>query len=91
MWARPDSISQTDWALYCGALIIEYYEEFFQIPYPLPKQGRCVVVYVVSLSSVNCDMVVVVEFVVDIGEVDKTVGGWILMKLNLKIYEISGV
>lgn len=38
VWARPDSIKQTDWALYCGALIIEYYEDFFRIPYPLPKQ-----------------------------------------------------
>ena len=38
-WARPESINQTRVALKAGTTIIDYYEDYFGIDFPLPKQG----------------------------------------------------
>ncbi|XP_050293862.1 aminopeptidase Ey-like [Anthonomus grandis grandis] len=37
VWARPSALSQARFALEVAPLILKHYEEFFQIPYPLPK------------------------------------------------------
>ncbi|KAF2365596.1 Peptidase M1 membrane alanine aminopeptidase N-terminal [Trinorchestia longiramus] len=38
IWARHDAISQTWYANKIGPEILTYYEEYFSVPYPLPKQ-----------------------------------------------------
>ena len=38
MWARPSAIEQAEYARKIGPQILEYFEEFFKTPYPLPKQ-----------------------------------------------------
>eukprot|EP00118_Oscarella_pearsei_P010785 m.68309 g.68309 ORF g.68309 m.68309 type:complete len:981 (+) comp35504_c0_seq10:3-2945(+) len=38
VWARPELIQQTKWALHCGSTILSFYETFFNVSYPLPKQ-----------------------------------------------------
>lgn len=39
-WARPQSVNQTSVALKAGIQIIDYYEDYFGIEFPLPKQGK---------------------------------------------------
>lgn len=41
VWAPPDSIEDAKFALEEGTKILAHYEEFFDIKYPLPKQGMC--------------------------------------------------
>lgn len=38
VWARKDAIDQVDYATAIGPKILEYYESYFDIKYPLPKQ-----------------------------------------------------
>ncbi|XP_050507042.1 aminopeptidase N-like [Diabrotica virgifera virgifera] len=38
IWARKDAINQVDFATEVGPKCLEYYEKFFDIEYPLPKQ-----------------------------------------------------
>ncbi|KAK7497860.1 hypothetical protein BaRGS_00010994 [Batillaria attramentaria] len=38
VWARPESISQAQYALDVGVEVLTYFENYYQIPYPLPKQ-----------------------------------------------------
>lgn len=40
MYAVPDKINQADYALEAAVTLLEFYEDYFSIPYPLPKQGR---------------------------------------------------
>lgn len=40
MYAVPDKINQADYALDAAVTLLEFYEDYFSIPYPLPKQGR---------------------------------------------------
>ncbi|XP_064646003.1 aminopeptidase N-like isoform X2 [Lineus longissimus] len=37
VWARPAAIDQVDYALSIGGRILEYFEDYFNIPFPLPK------------------------------------------------------
>ena len=39
VYAPRNMISQANYALRVSILITEYYENFFKVPYPLPKQG----------------------------------------------------
>lgn len=39
MYAVPDKINQADYALDAAVTLLEFYEDYFSIPYPLPKQG----------------------------------------------------
>ena len=40
VWAPPDKINAVDFALDSAVKTLDYYEEFFDIDYPLPKQGK---------------------------------------------------
>ena len=39
VWAPPDQVNQGRFALYVAVKVLQYYEEIFQVDYPLPKQG----------------------------------------------------
>ena len=38
IWARRNAIEQTEYARGIAAKILRYFEVFFDVPYPLPKQ-----------------------------------------------------
>ncbi|XP_077861128.1 endoplasmic reticulum aminopeptidase 1 isoform X2 [Macaca mulatta] len=38
VYAVPDKINQTDYALDAAVTLLDFYEDYFNIPYPLPKQ-----------------------------------------------------
>ena len=40
VWSRKDAIESTRLAVSVAENVLNYYEEFFNIPYPLPKMGR---------------------------------------------------
>ncbi|XP_052694307.1 aminopeptidase Ey-like isoform X2 [Crassostrea angulata] len=42
-WARPEAVSQTEYALSVGTRILSYFEDYFGIPFPLPKQDMIAV------------------------------------------------
>ncbi len=42
IWARRNAIDQTEYATIIGPKIMAYFEEFFSVPYPLPKQVRII-------------------------------------------------
>lgn len=37
VWTRPDALRSAEYSLEIGPKILKCYEEFFGIPYPLPK------------------------------------------------------
>lgn len=37
VWAREEALPQANYSLSVGPKILQYYEQFFQIPFPLPK------------------------------------------------------
>ena len=38
--AAKDKIGQAEFALRSATKLMDFYEDFFAIPYPLPKEGR---------------------------------------------------
>ncbi|CAL4066693.1 unnamed protein product [Meganyctiphanes norvegica] len=40
VWAREEALDQVDYAVEKGPLILKYFEDFFNISYPLPKQDQ---------------------------------------------------
>lgn len=38
IWSRKDALGQTDFASKVGPEVLEYFEEYFDVKYPLPKQ-----------------------------------------------------
>ena len=38
VWARPEAISQTAYAREIGPKITKFFENYFDLPFPLPKQ-----------------------------------------------------
>ena len=40
VYAPPDKVEQTQYALDIGINITNYYEDYFQLDYPLPKLGK---------------------------------------------------
>ncbi|XP_064106708.1 aminopeptidase N-like [Macrobrachium nipponense] len=43
VWARHEAINQSDYALRKGPEVLSYYEKYFGVPYPLPKQDMIAV------------------------------------------------
>lgn len=39
VYAVPDKINQAGYALDAAVTLLEFYEDYFSIPYPLSKQG----------------------------------------------------
>lgn len=39
IYAVPEKIDQTAFALDAAVKLLDFYEDYFDIPYPLPKQG----------------------------------------------------
>lgn len=41
VYAVPEKIDQTALALDAAVKLLDFYDDYFDIPYPLPKQGQC--------------------------------------------------
>jgi len=39
VYAAPDQIDQVDFALKAAVIVLDYYNQLYSIPYPLPKLG----------------------------------------------------
>ena len=48
-WARPEAVNQTEYSLDVGVHVLTYFEEYFNISFPLPKQGN-------NLNNHSCDL-----------------------------------
>lgn len=42
IWARKNALDQTDYARGIGARILQYFEHYFDVDFPLPKQVRII-------------------------------------------------
>ncbi|GFW97475.1 hypothetical protein TNCV_4991511 [Trichonephila clavipes] len=42
VYTTPDQVNLTTYALNFGSRVLEYFEKYFGIDYPLPKQGKFV-------------------------------------------------
>lgn len=42
IYTPPSFISQASFALHTAIHVMDYFEDFFGLPYPLPKQGQLV-------------------------------------------------
>ena len=51
--ASRDKIGQAKFALDSAAKIMDFYDSFFGVKYPLPKQGMCVSYIVCFFSSIK--------------------------------------
>lgn len=40
VWAPPEQIEQANFAIEAAPKVLEYYEKFFKVNFPLPKQGE---------------------------------------------------
>lgn len=40
VWARPSFIDKIDYALAAGPKVLDFYSKYFQVPFPLKKQGE---------------------------------------------------
>lgn len=40
VYAVPEKIDQTAYALDAAVKLLDFYDDYFDIPYPLPKQGQ---------------------------------------------------
>ena len=38
IWARRNALDQVEYANSIGSKVLEYFEDYFQVKYPLPKQ-----------------------------------------------------
>lgn len=41
VYAVPEKIDQAEFALDAAVRLLDFYDDYFDIPYPLPKQGKC--------------------------------------------------
>lgn len=40
VWAPKDQLDQAEFAIEVAPKVLEYYEDFFKVDFPLPKQGK---------------------------------------------------
>lgn len=40
VYAVPEKIKQAEFALDAAVKLLDFYDDYFDIPYPLPKQGE---------------------------------------------------
>ena len=52
-YAPPDQIDQVDYAKDIGVRMLDYMEDYFSIPYPLPKAGKYKSTFGVSIASLQ--------------------------------------
>lgn len=52
-YAPPDQIDQVDYAKDIGVRMLDYMEDYFSIPYPLPKAGKYKSPVRVSIASLQ--------------------------------------
>ena len=38
IWSEPSSLDQTEYARDIGPKILKFFEDYFRVPFPLPKQ-----------------------------------------------------
>ena len=38
IWSQSDKYDQTEYASVAGPAVLQYYEQYFNVPFPLPKQ-----------------------------------------------------
>lgn len=46
VYTPPPFVSQANFALETAIHIMDYFEDFFGVPYPLPKQGKFLIILV---------------------------------------------
>ncbi|MEJ1275496.1 hypothetical protein NN561_006393 [Cricetulus griseus] len=56
VYAVPDKINQADYALDAAVTLLEFYEDYFSIPYPLPKQDVLILPEAVEWIKFNVGM-----------------------------------
>lgn len=49
----PEKIDQTAFALDAAVKLLDFYEDYFDIPYPLPKQGLLKTTLSISMGIVR--------------------------------------
>uniref|UniRef100_A0A3Q2YBD9 Aminopeptidase n=1 Tax=Hippocampus comes TaxID=109280 RepID=A0A3Q2YBD9_HIPCM len=65
VYAVAEKINQTDFALDAAVKLLDFYDDYFNIPYPLPKQGEHVVRLCISfpcLFVVPADLAAIPDF-----------------------------
>lgn len=45
IWSRKEALNQTTYALSAGISALEFYENYYNIPFPLKKQGEEVTLF----------------------------------------------
>ena len=62
VWTSPQQVDQTEYALGVGKDIITYYEEYYDLGYPLPKQGKEVFTLDLMVRSIFIHIVMKEQF-----------------------------
>ena len=57
IWSREDALSQTAWASEIGPQVLAYYEEYFKLPYPLPKMDMIAIPNFISGAMENWGLI----------------------------------
>ena len=62
VWTSHQKVDQTEYALGVGKDIITYYEEYYDLGYPLPKQGKEVFTSDLMVQSIFIHIVMKEQF-----------------------------
>ncbi|CAH1790172.1 unnamed protein product [Owenia fusiformis] len=61
VWSRKEAVNQTTYALDIGVAILEYFEDFFDVDFPLPKQDMIAVPDFVADGMENWGLIIYSE------------------------------